>query len=83
MTGREATSWKEEFISSSHLWPANNAALVFLRPPPLNDIVGKFDFRRDVLFFSSTKVVDIPHQEEKNDLFCGIFPHFLNSPTIS
>jgi hypothetical protein len=27
----------------------------FTRPPPLNDIVGEFDFNRDVLFFSSTK----------------------------
>jgi len=34
-------------------------------------------------FSQAPKVVDIPHREEKNDLFCGIFPHFLNSPTIS
>ena len=28
-------------------------------------------------------MADIPHREENNDLFCGIFPHLLNSPTIS
>ncbi len=38
---------------------------------------GKFYFSQ------APKVVDIPHREEKNDLFCGIFPHFLNSPTTS
>ncbi len=34
-------------------------------------------------FSQAPKVVDIPHRKEKKDLFWGIFPHFLNSPTIS
>jgi hypothetical protein len=47
------------------------------------DSVGEFNFRRDVLFSQAAKVVDIPHQEEKIHLFCGIFLHSLNSPTLS
>ncbi len=32
--------------------------------------VGAFSFSQ------APKVVDIPHREEKNDLFCSIFPTF-------
>jgi len=55
----------------------------FMSPPPLNDIVGEFDFRKDVPSFQARKVADIPHWKRKIVYISGILPHFLKSPTIS
>src|SRR5260370_39471232 len=46
-------------------------------------VLANSTFEGTFYFFQAPKMADIPHREEKNDLFCGIFPHFLNSPTIS
>jgi hypothetical protein len=45
-------------------------------------LLANSTFEGTFYFSQAPKVVDIPHREEKNDLFCGIFPHFLHSPTI-
>jgi hypothetical protein len=49
----------------------------------INDSVGKFDFRKDDLFCSSTEGgCHSPPRREKG-FVCCIFPHFLNFPTES
>jgi len=45
-------------------------------------LLANSTFEGTFYFSQAPKAVDIPHQEEKKDLFCGIFPHFLNSPTV-
>src|SRR5258708_39968446 len=54
-------------------------------PPisPVSDIVGEFDFRRDVLTFLSTKGGRYSPPRGKIPCLSSVFPHFLNSPTIS
>src|SRR5258707_8699771 len=46
-------------------------------------LLANSTFEGTFYFSQAPKMADIPHGEEKNDLFSGIFPHFLNSPTIS
>jgi len=50
---------------------------------PLSDIVGEFDFGRDVLTSLRAKGSQYSPPRGENTLFCSVFPHFLNSPTIS
>jgi len=51
--------------------------------PSLRILVANSTFEGTFYLSQVSKVVDIPHREEKKDFFCGIFPHFLNSPPIS
>ncbi|HKF36721.1 MAG TPA: hypothetical protein VKB35_07435, partial [Ktedonobacteraceae bacterium] len=51
--------------------------------PCFRILVAKSPFEGTFYFSQARKGVDIPHREEKNDLFCGIFLHFLNSPPVS
>jgi hypothetical protein len=46
-------------------------------------VLANSTFEGTFYFSQAPSVVDIPHREEKKDLYCGIFPHFLNSPTLS
>jgi hypothetical protein len=50
---------------------------------PTKILLANSTFEGAFYFSQAWKVVHIPHREEKKDLFCGIFPHFLNSPTVS
>jgi hypothetical protein len=43
-------------------------------------LVAKSTFEGTFSFSQARKGVDIPHQEEKKALFCGLFPHFWTSP---
>jgi hypothetical protein len=45
--------------------------------------VANSTFEGTFYLSQASKVVDIPYREEKKAFFCGIFPHFLNSPPIS
>jgi hypothetical protein len=45
--------------------------------------VANLTFEGTFYLSQASKVVDIPHREEKKDCFCGIFPYFLNSPPMS
>jgi hypothetical protein len=49
----------------------------------LSILVAKSTFEGTFSCSQARKVVDIPHREEKHDLFCGIFPYFLSSPPVS
>src|SRR6266436_7669682 len=64
----------------------SNSSLIWGLSEPDHQLVillANSTFEGTFYFSQAPKAVDIPHQEEKNDLFCGIFPHFLNSPTLS
>jgi hypothetical protein len=52
-------------------------------PQAHGSLLANSTFEGTFYFSQAPKMADIPHREEKNDLFCGISPHFLNSPTIS
>jgi len=52
-------------------------------PQAHGSLLANSTFEGTFYFSQAPKMADIPHREEKNDLFCGIFPHLLNSPTIS
>ncbi len=45
-------------------------------------LVANSTFEGKFYFSHASKLVDIPHRGEKNNLFGGIFPHFLNSPPV-
>ena len=45
-------------------------------------LLANSTFEGTFYFSQAPKMVDIPHREEENGLFCDIFPHFLNSPTV-
>src|SRR5258708_7681302 len=49
----------------------------------LRILLANSTFEGTFYFSQARKVVHIPHREEKKDPFWGIFPHFLNSPTVS
>src|SRR2546425_883689 len=51
--------------------------------PSFRILLANSTFEGTFYFSQAAKVVDIPYREEKSDLFCGIFPHFLNSPAVS